>query len=161
MFDWGFENFKTEKIISKGDKLEDYSINNSTKIPLISNNDVYYTLNIGNGENLSNINLSLNYDNKNLNKISIKQGDKLFTASVLVNNQKISNIDLLSGEDVKYTPSTITKNILHSNNYFIIGIILFVILIIIIFIIISLLRHRKRRKNFLSKRSYIRNKHNF
>lgn len=64
MFDWGFENFKTEKIISKGDKLEDYSINNSTKIPLISNNDVYYTLNIGNGENLSNINLSLNYDKK-------------------------------------------------------------------------------------------------
>lgn len=161
LFDWGFENFKTEKIISKGDKLEDYSINNSTKIPLISNNDVYYTLNIGNGENLSNINLSLNYDNKNLNKISIKQGDKLFTASVLVNNQKISNIDLLSGEYVKYTPSTIIKNILHSNNYFIIGIILFVILIIIIFIIISLLRHKKRRKNFLSKRSYIRNKHNF
>ena len=157
----GFENFKTEKIISKGDKLEDYSINNSTTIPLISNNDVYYTLNIGNGENLSNINLSLNYDKKNLNKISIKQGDKLFTASVLVNNQKISNIDLLSGEDVKYTPSTIIKNILHSNNYFIIGIILFVILIIIIFIIISLLRHKKRRKNFLSKRSYIRNKHNF
>ena len=161
LFDWGFENFKTEKIISKGDKLEDYSINNSTTIPLISNNDVYYTLNIGNGENLSNINLSLDYDNKNLNKISIKQGDKLFTASVLVNNQKISNIDLLSGEDVKYTPSTIIKNILHSNNYFIIGIILFVILIIIIFIIISLLRHKKRRKNFLSKRSYIRNKHNF
>ena len=71
---------------------------------------MYYTLNIGNGENLSNINLSLNYDKKNLNKISIKQGDKLFTASVLVNNQKISNIDLLSGEDVKYTPSTIIKN---------------------------------------------------
>lgn len=156
LFDWAFENFKTEKIISKGDKLEDYQINDSTTIPLISNNDVYYTFNIGNGENSSNINLSLNYNNKRLNKISIKKGDKLFIASILINGRKICDIDLLSGEDVKYSSKTPMKNILYSRNYIIIG-----ITSLVIFIIILLIRHRKRRKKLLSIRSYIRNKYNF
>ena len=74
LFDWGFENFKTEKVISKGDKLDDYSIDDSTSIPLLSTEDFYYTFNLSEGEDITNSNISVEYDNKDLTTTSIKEG---------------------------------------------------------------------------------------
>ena len=164
LFDWGFENFKTEKVISKGDKLDDYSLDNSTSIPLLSTEDFYYTFNLSEGENITNPNISLEYDNKDLTTTSIKEGDILFDASLLINGNKVSNIKLASGVDREYTTEVMVKNTIKkitSSKYFILGIIAIVIIIILFLILISVIRNKRRRKKFLARRSYIRNKHNF
>lgn len=164
LFDWGFENFKTEKIISKGDELDTYSIDSSTTIPLISTEDIYYTFNIGKGENISNIDISVKYDNKDLTTISIKKDEVLFNASLLVNSKKVSDINLSSGIDREYTTKVLIKNTfseITSSKYFIPGTIIFIIIIFLILLLVSTIRYKRKRKNFLSRRSYIRNKHNF
>lgn len=164
LFDWGFENFKTLKVISKGDKLDDYSIDDSTSIPLLSTEDFYYTFNLSEGENITNPNISVEYDNKDLTTTSIKEGDILFDASLLINGNKVSDIELASGIDREYTTEVMIKNTIKkitSSKYFILGIITIVIIIILFLILISVIRNKRRRKKFLARRSYIRNKHNF
>ncbi|WP_195986331.1 D-alanyl-D-alanine carboxypeptidase family protein [Clostridium sp. D53t1_180928_C8] len=162
LFDWGFENFKTEKIVSTGDKLADYSIDSSTSIPLVATKDIYYTFNIGEGEDVTKSNTSVKYDNKDLTTTSIKKGDILFNAALLVNGTKASDIELASDTNREYTAEVMVKNTvteMTSSKYFIPGII--GIVIIIILILISIIRSKRRKKSFLSRRSYIRNKHNF
>lgn len=164
LFDWGFENFKTEKIISKGDELDTYSIDNSTNISLIATDDIYYTFNIGEGENISNIDISVEYDNKDLKTKSIKKDEILFNASLLINDKKIADINLASGNDREYTAEVIVKNTFSeiiSSKYFIPGTIFSILIILLLILSASIIRYRRKRKNFLSKRSYIRNKHNF
>lgn len=164
LFDWGFENFKTEKIVTAGDKLDSYILDSSTTIPLLADEDIYYTFNLANGENKDNINLSVTYEDKDLSKTSIKKGDTLFNASLLLNGNKISDIKLNSGESREYTTEIAVKNTVNNitnNKYFIPGVISGIILIIVIIIIIFTIRKRNRRKSFLARRSYIRNKHNF
>lgn len=164
LFDWAFENFKTEKIISKGDTLDTYSIDNSTTIPLISTEDIYYTFNVGNGENLSNIDISVKYDNKDLKSKSIKKDEILFNASLLINDKKFTNINLASGKDRDYTVEVMAKNTLTeitSSKYFIPGLIFSILIILVLISSLSIIHHRRKRKRFLSRRSYIRNKHNF
>lgn len=164
LFDWGFENFKTKKIISKGDKLDNYSIDSSTSIPLLATEDFYYTFNLSECENINNPNISVKYDNKDLSTTSIKEGDILFDASLLINGDKASNIKLASGINREYTTevminNTITK--ITSNKYFILGLIAVITIIILLIIVISVIRNKRRKKKFLERRSYIRNKHNF
>lgn len=164
LFDWGFENFKTEKVISKGDKLDDYSIDDSTSIPLLSTEDFYYTFNLSEGENITNPNISVEYDNKDLTTTSIKEGDILFDASLLINGNKVSDIKLASGTDREYTTEVMVKNTITkitSSKYFILGVITIIAIIILFIILISIIRNKRRRKKFLARRSYIRNKHNF
>ena len=164
LFDWGFENFKTEKIVTAGDKLDNYALDSSTTIPLLADEDIYYTFNLANGENKDNINLSVTYEDKDLSKTSIKKGETLFNASLLLNGNKISDIKLDSGESREYTTEVAVKNTVNkitNNKYFISGVASGIILIIVIIIIIFTIRKRNRRKNFLARRSYIRNKHNF
>lgn len=164
LFDWGFENFKTEKVISKGDKLDDYSIDDSTSIPLLSTEDFYYTFNLSEGENITNPNISVEYDNKDLTTTSIKEGDILFYASLLINGNKVSDIKLASGTDREYTTEVMVKNTITkitSSKYFILGVITIIVIIILFIILISIIRNKRRRKKFLARRSYIRNKHNF
>ena len=164
LFDWGFENFKTKKVVSKGDKLDDYSLDNSTSIPLLSTEDFYYTFNLSEGENITNPNISVEYDSKDLTTTSIKEGDILFDASLLINGNKVSDIKLASGVDREYTTEVMVKNTIKkitSSKYFILGIIAIVIIIILFLILISVIRNKRRRKKFLARRSYIRNKHNF
>ncbi len=43
LFEWAFSNYKTEKAYSKGEELSTYTTSNGTKIPLKSNEDVFYT----------------------------------------------------------------------------------------------------------------------
>ena len=164
LFDWGFENFITEKVISKSDKLDDYSIDGSTSIPLLSTEDFYYTFNLSEGENITNPNISVEYDNKDLTTTSIKEGDVLFDASLLINGNKVSDIKLASGIDREYTTEVMVKNTITkitSSKYFIFGIITIIVIIILFIILISIIRNKKRRRKFLARRSYIRNKHNF
>ena len=149
---------------SKGDKLDDYYIDDSTSIPLVSTEDCYYTFDLSNGENINNLKISVEYDDKNLTTTSIKEGDILFDASLLINGNKVSNIKLASGIDREYTTEVMVKNTLTKiilSKYFILGIIAIVIIIVLFMIIISIKRHKRRKKRFLARRSYIRNKHNF
>lgn len=164
LFDWGFDNFKTEKVISKGDKLDDYFIDKSTSIPLVSTEDVYYTFNIGGGENVTNPKISVNYTDKDLSTTSIKKDEVLFDATLSINNNKVSNIELASGIDREYTTKLMVKNSILkfiSNKYLIIGIVTILTILILFIILILINRHKRRKRRFLARRSYIRNKHKF
>ena len=106
----------------------------------------------------------MEYDSKDLTTTSIKEGDILFDASLLINGNKVSDIKLASGVDREYTTEVMVKNTIKkitSSKYFILGIIAIVIIIILFLILISVIRNKRRRKKFLARRSYIRNKHNF
>ena len=142
LFEWGFENFITKKIVSIGDILDNYVINDDVTIPLTSDRDIYYTF-------LSTDNL---YP-------SITEGDILFeNASLLVNGSTYTNVNLISAGSRTYTTSVKaeeTVNSISSNKFFIPSIVsIFIILIIIYFNIKRKIRYNKRRRR-------IRRKHRF
>ena len=166
LFDWGFQNYTTQKVISKGDKLDDYSIDKSTSIPLLSTKDIYYTFNIGNGESSTNPDISVKYADKDLTEASIATGDILFDSTVLINGKEVSKLELASGADREYTTKVKINNAINkliSSGYITPAIIAIIIIIIIILIIIlrAIYRYKRKRRRFLSRRSYIRRKHNF
>jgi D-alanyl-D-alanine carboxypeptidase len=154
-FDWGFENFKTEKIVAEGEKLAEYNLSNNVIVPLLSTKDIYRTRAI---DDNSAIEKSVEYENKDFSTTSIKEGDILFNGSLIINGQKFTDIELASGIDREYTTEvkieqTIDKII--SNKLFIPGIIG---LIILIFLVISIIIRRIR---YNKRRNFIRRRHNF
>ena len=156
LFEWGFENFITKKIVSIGDILDNYVINDDVTIPLTSDRDIYYTF-------LSTDNLypsiTVNYVKKDYSTQTISEGDILFeNASLLVNGSTYTNVNLISAGSRTYTTSVKaeeTVNSISSNKFFIPSIVsIFIILIIIYFNIKRKIRYNKRRRR-------IRRKHRF
>ncbi|MCQ2968855.1 MAG: D-alanyl-D-alanine carboxypeptidase [Clostridium sp.] len=153
LFDWGFQNFITKKIVSVGDTLDNYVIVDDITIPLTSDRDIYYTF-------LSTDNLdpsiTVDYENKDYSTQTINKGDILFeNASLLVNGTTYTNLNLVSGGSRAYTTSEKIEeavNSTSSNKIFIIA--LFIILIIIYFNIRRKMHYNKLRKK-------IRVKHRF
>ena len=133
-------------------------------IPLVSTEDVYYTFNIWDGENVTNPKISVNYTDKDLSTTSIKKDEVLFDATLSINNNKVSNIELASGIDREYTTKLMVKNYILkfiSNKYLILGIVTILTILILFIILILINRHKRRKRRFLARRSYIRNKHKF
>lgn len=154
-FDWGFENFVTEKIVSQGEKLAEYSLDSNTLVPLLSTKDIYRTKSI---DDVSKISKTVEYEDKDFSTTTIKEGDVLFSGSLLVNGEKFADIDLASGIDREYTTQVkidqaVTK--ITSSKLFIPSIIggIVIIIFIILFII--------RKINYNRRRNFIRKKHNF
>lgn len=161
LFNWGFENFQTKKIISKGDTLEQYILDENTTIPLLATEDVYYTF----PANESTINKSIEYTNKDFTTTSIRKGDILFNASLLINGKLLKSIALSSGINREYTAEvqvqqTIDK--ITKNKFFASSIkIICIIVVLLIILLILRIRYVKRRRSFLMRRKKIRKKHNF
>ena len=156
LFEWGFENFITKKIVSIGDILDNYVINDDVTIPLTSDRDIYYTF-------LSTDNLypsiTVNYAKKDYSTQTISEGDILFeNASLLVNGSTYTNVNLISAGSRIYTTSVKVEETVNSislNKFFILSIVsIFIILIIIYFNIKRKIRYNKRRRR-------IRRKHRF
>ena len=134
LFDWGFENFITKKIVSLGETLDSYVINNDVTIPLTSDRDIYYTF-------LSTDNLSpsitVNYAKKDYSTQTINKGDILFeNASLLVNGSTYTNVNLVSAGSRIYTTSVKveeTVNSISSKKFFKPSLIAIVIILIILF----------------------------
>lgn len=105
LFDYGFNNTTNVKLYSSGEKIATYKTKDNTSVPLLTANDLYYTVNnkdfstdvLKNKNSLKDsLKLKVNLP-KNLNKVHFKKGDEVATASISVNNKDALNIDLCSG----------------------------------------------------------------
>lgn len=154
-FEWGFTNFKTEKIVTEGEKLAEYNLANNVVVPLLATKDVFLTKSIN---DTSTMTKTVEYENKDLSKTSIFTGDILFNGSLIVNGEKVTTIDLASGIDREYTTEVKINQAIDkitSSKLFIVGVIGVIILIIFIILLII------RRIKFNRRRKFIRRRHNF
>lgn len=131
LFNYGYNNFKFEKLYSKGDIVTTYNKNNLS-VPLIAASDFYYNKEIG-----DNSTPTFKLKNETLNSKYFKKGDVVNSAEIFLNGKSIGNLQLLSGLNNK--PSSLyarTQNqMLHINiQYLILGSIIILILVSVLII---------------------------
>lgn len=98
LFNYGFNNYKLEKLFSKGDEITNYKSENLT-IPLIAGEDFYYVK-----EKNSNEVPTYTLPQTNLSDRSFKTGDILLEAPVTFSNKQIGNLKIASGTDHEIKP---------------------------------------------------------
>ncbi len=150
LFNYGFDNFETIKLISKNDVLSKYKINDDLTIPLVAKDELYYTK----LKSEKTPNYSVDYLNKDISKKDISNGDTLFKAKVNVDGKTVSSIDLVSGCDRKYDlKAKITESfssLFNQSNISVILVSIVILIILIRYIYLSIKRRnlRKKRPNF-------------
>lgn len=148
LFNYGFENFETIKLINKGDKLTSFDINDSASIDLLASKDLYCTK----ARDVEEVIPNLKYDSlsesvSDLEEINI--GDLITTAIVSLDGKDIGVLELESGSYYKKTTASdffLFKNL----NFF--AIILWIFIILILFVIVSnvilYIKRRRLRKRY-------------
>ena len=159
LFDYGFESSDLVKLYSKGDLVTDITVN-KTKVPLYTSDDVFFllkknedTLTRGTKTLLeTGVKPNLKLEQKDLTKTTFKEGDKILSTDILVDNQVVANIPLLSGVSMEYTPAKGAFDFFKSNIMFIgLGIFATLIAMFIIKDKITHRRYRKRAKKIIFK----------
>lgn len=153
LFDWGFDSFDTIKLFDKDQVVGEYQISENTSIPLKASKDIYYTFE--STQDPKNVTTAFNYADKDYSESSIKKGDVLFDATLIVNGEKYTNLELLSGMDREYTTKIKIEDTLNqfTSNKFIIAIVLILLIGLLIYLYL-------RKKKFQKKRNIIRKKYN-
>lgn len=82
VFEWAFENFETQKLFSKGEQIDTYTTTNGTEIPLIIDEDIYYSDDLTN-EILPEVTI----DTESLSRKFFNAGDPITTVNITYNNQ--------------------------------------------------------------------------
>lgn len=152
VFDWAFENFATEKFLSKGDEIGTFTSSNGTKIPLIINSDIYFTKDL-----TTDVKPTLVIDTETLKNKFFNAGEIITTATVSYNGQEYT-VDVMSNMDYheKVLPAfgnlvTTEKNTINYTKLvgIIVGSILGILLLLILLILIIRKRNiaKRRRKN--------------
>jgi D-alanyl-D-alanine carboxypeptidase len=139
LFNYGFKNYKLEKLFSKGAEITKYSSGNLS-IPLIAGEDFYYVK-----EKNSTEVPTYTIPQANLSDRSFKTGDTLMETPVTFNSKQIGNLKLASGIDHEIKSAFNFNSQSKTNNtlmYFIIPGIA-IVLLMSIFII----RYKRVRKN--------------
>ncbi|MDD7794863.1 D-alanyl-D-alanine carboxypeptidase family protein [Clostridium sp. 'White wine YQ'] len=101
LFEYGFNNFSLVKLYSKGEKLSDYTFNDSTTMPLLASDDISYVCKKGDENSITK---SLDIEKKDLSNLSFTRDQEVLSASVSVNGQKYQNIRLSAGESREIKP---------------------------------------------------------
>lgn len=152
LFQYGFDNFETIKIIEKDSVISEYILNDKITIPLLAEKDVFYLKN----KSSEKPSLNIKYPDKDLSKESITKGQVLFKGAVLLDDKKYTEINLLSGETREYSSKIVVEESIDSlitkiKKYIIPVIIsLIVVLFIIRVIIVNNRRKRRMKKRFNS-----------
>lgn len=153
LFDYGFNNTTNIKLYSSGEKIATYKTKDNTDVPLLTSDDLYYTVNNKDFskdvlKNVSSLKDALNLKvdiPKNLSKVNFKKGDEVATACISINNKDSINVDLCSGitkEKENTLSSKISKNI-QIHKYITIG---SLIAVFIIFLLAGKFMRSKKRK---------------
>lgn len=98
LFNYGFNNYKLEKLFSKGDEITNYKSENLT-IPLVAGEDFYYVK-----EKNSNEVPTYTLPQTNLSDRSFKTGDILLETPVTFSTKQIGNLKIASGIDHEIKP---------------------------------------------------------
>lgn len=103
LFEWGFNNFVTKKIILKGTTLQEWPLKNGEILDLVAGEDFYQTVkktNIG----VLDAQHSINYKPLETTADSFYKGQIMGVAEIIVNENTIGEVPLLSSKDVVITP---------------------------------------------------------
>lgn len=96
IFNYGFANFERQTLYTKDDIIEEITLGKD-KINLKPKEDIYYTCDIGQKENLT---PSLEYEiPSDIEDNTFNKGDTITTANVTVNGEVFRTIDLVSDAD--------------------------------------------------------------
>lgn len=148
LFDYGFDNFETIKLINKNDVLATYKINDEISIPLLAKDDLYYTK--AKSEGIPSY--TVDYSKKDISKQNINKGDVLLKAKINANGETISSLDLVSGANREYNSQIKIKekfSTLVTTPKFIV---IFVVVVIVLLILTRYLILSIRRKNIRRRR---------
>ncbi|MGL4449998.1 MAG: serine hydrolase [Sarcina sp.] len=165
LFDYGFANYDLIKLYNKGDIVTNITVN-ETDIPLLTSDDVFYLVDRNSDAlsrgvktlNEAGVTPNLKLEQKDLTKTSFKEGDEILSTEVLINNEVVAKIPLISGATLKYSPMQGIKNIFKSNLLVIgLGILIFFVATFIIRDKFIHFRYRRKAKK-ISFRSKKRNK---
>lgn len=149
LFNYGYRNFETKKLFSKGDQVSDYWINEKIYIPLLASEDFYYI-----GEKSGNVSPKFTIQDTTDKDKSYSRGEKVTTASIEYKDSVIGNLNLASGVDyvieAKPLATLIEKTTQHSFKImkylsYILGSI-FIILLLLLVIRKRNIKKRKYRK---------------
>ena len=147
LFDYGFDNFETVKLISENEQLDTYKINDEITLPLLAKSDFYYTK----SKSEETPKYSIEYSKDDLSKRNISLGDTLFKSKINIDGQTVSTIDLISGANREYNSNIEFKENLAKftskpiNIVYVLASIIFFILILRG--ILSSIKRKRVRKN--------------
>lgn len=147
LFEYGFDNFETIKLISANETLDNYKINDVITLPLLAKNDFYYTK--SKSEEVPKY--SIEYDKSDISKKDIKVNDTLFKAKINIDGKTVSTIDLISGANREYNSKIMLKETISEftkkpSNIIYTIIIVFIFFVLLRLIFLSIKRKRVRRK---------------
>ncbi|VYU23808.1 D-alanyl-D-alanine carboxypeptidase [Clostridium tertium] len=148
LFNYGFDNFETLKLISAGDILYTYKINDEISIPLTAKSDFYYTKSI----NEETPTVTLDYDKTDISRQDIKAGDVIYKAKINVNGETVSTMDLLSSVDREYSTLVRIKDSFQDFIKSPLNIMLAILVIAMICIVFRMFIISRRRKNLRRKK---------
>lgn len=147
LFDYGFDNFETIKLIDKNELLDTYKINDEISIPLLAKDDLYYT------KAKSDVipSYTVDYPKKNISKQNINKGDVLFKAKINSNGETISSLDLVSGAKREYNSQVKVKekflSLVTTPKFIVIAVVVIIILLILTrYLLLSIRRKNIRRR---------------
>lgn len=147
LFDYGFDNFETIKLISANETLDTYKINDAITLPLLAKNDFYYTK----AKSEEAPKYSIEYDKSDISKQDIKLNDILFKAKINIDGKTVSTIDLISGANREYNSKIMLKETISEftkkpSNIIYTVILIFICLVFLRLTFLSIKRRRVRRK---------------
>lgn len=147
LFEYGFDNFETIKLISANETLDNYKINDAITLPLLAKSDFYYTK--SKSEEVPKY--SIEYDKSDISKKDIKVNDTLFKAKINIDGKTVSTIDLISGANREYNSKIMLKETISEftkkpSNIIYTIIIVFIFFVLLRLIFLSIKRKRVRRK---------------
>ncbi|MEO2507911.1 serine hydrolase [Clostridium paraputrificum] len=147
IFNYGYNNFTKNEVYKKGEVITEVAIDDNSSIPVLANEDVYYTTKNGTSDKL---NSSLEYTlPSKLAKMSLKNGEVITTAKVNIDGETFKTIDLISGINRDYTNKLALMDFLKENKVLLIT--LGTALIILIILLTSVHRRRTKKKRFMNK----------
>lgn len=92
LFDYGFQNFDTIKLYSKGDKVLDFTNSSNVKIPLLAGKDFYYIIKKG-----SDLKPSINFHDNYLKSKKFNKGETVSSVNVVMDGKSLGTLPLISG----------------------------------------------------------------
>lgn len=157
LFEWAFNNFKTVKLYSKGQEITTFTTENGTVIPLLADDDVFYTRDINSTEEPK-----FHFDSNQLKNKFFLKDEKIAEGTVTYQDQSYK-ISLISG--IEYEKKSLpivgelvtTKN--NTINYKYLTLLAIFIILFLILLFLVFLRRRKNRKIAKNKKYFVKKRY--
>lgn len=156
LFDWVFDEIEIYKVYEKDQEIKSLILKDGTEAKLNSSDDFFIVTN----KKLKPQTI-LQFNEDDFLKDEYKKGDIFTEAKILLNQQEIGKLDLISNQNIIKNTEDIEidepiQEVKKEKNLklLIIYPIVFIVLMIILIRFINKIRYKKRMKNILNKRKY-------